>query len=162
MQTVPPEEIYEATKKMLNLYPQKRFIVHFLQPHMPYIGEVKLPQSIDQNYKYKLVRDAYKSNLKLALEFVRELIEEVEGNVVITSDHGESNLALIMRGACHPCGVNFPELVIVPWFEVDRTHHVRKHVKFASRDVGRKEEKETRTQEEEERVKQRLKALGYL
>ena len=36
--TVLPETMYEYTLDTLNYYPEKRFIIHFIQPHYPYIG----------------------------------------------------------------------------------------------------------------------------
>ncbi|ALM76387.1 alkaline phosphatase family protein [Thermococcus barophilus] len=37
-QTVLPKTVYEYTIYAINRYPNKRFIVHFIQPHYPYIG----------------------------------------------------------------------------------------------------------------------------
>jgi hypothetical protein len=36
--TVPPREINKATLRYYLKYPQKRFIVHYLQPHAPYLS----------------------------------------------------------------------------------------------------------------------------
>ena len=36
--TVPPERVNEATLRAIKSYPKKRFIIHYLQPHAPYIS----------------------------------------------------------------------------------------------------------------------------
>lgn len=38
-QTVHPEEVYKATLEVESDYPDKRLIIHFLQPHAPFIGK---------------------------------------------------------------------------------------------------------------------------
>lgn len=50
-QTVMPEKVVEATMDAHKKYPEKRLIIHFMQPHIPYIGEKgqKLEEEI-QNY----------------------------------------------------------------------------------------------------------------
>jgi len=37
--TVPPEDLADAARKAHDNYPNKRIIVHFMQPHGPYFGE---------------------------------------------------------------------------------------------------------------------------
>lgn len=37
--TVPPEEVNKAYLEMKEKYPNKRFIIHYMQPHQPYITE---------------------------------------------------------------------------------------------------------------------------
>jgi hypothetical protein len=36
--TVLPETMYQRTLEELSSYPEKKFIIHFMQPHYPYIG----------------------------------------------------------------------------------------------------------------------------
>ena len=40
--TVPPEAVVDAAKRAHEEYPDKRVIVHFMQPHHPFIGEREL------------------------------------------------------------------------------------------------------------------------
>jgi len=46
LQTVPPEAVAAATREAHERYPHKRLLVHFMQPHFPFIGP--LGQQIDQ------------------------------------------------------------------------------------------------------------------
>lgn len=39
LQTVKPEAVVKACKNAYDTYPDKRLIVHFMQPHEPYLGE---------------------------------------------------------------------------------------------------------------------------
>jgi len=39
LQTVHPSTVVEAAKDAYKTYPEKRFIIHFMQPHQPYIGK---------------------------------------------------------------------------------------------------------------------------
>jgi len=42
LRTVPPSAVNEATLDSLNLYPQKRLLIHYMQPHHPFIGGLKM------------------------------------------------------------------------------------------------------------------------
>lgn len=41
LKTVPPDKMVEETKNAASEYPNKRIISHFMQPHQPYIGEMR-------------------------------------------------------------------------------------------------------------------------
>jgi arylsulfatase A-like enzyme len=71
----------------------------------------------DAGLSWRQIKQVYNANLRRALESVEELIESLDGKVVITADHGEM---LGEKGLySHPHGVYFKELVEVPWFVVD-------------------------------------------
>ena len=135
----------------------KRKIIHYLQPHLPYLSHtyilnryrrllllysekyyysrkcenirdlLKLPRSNDlfllilleycgdERRMRTLLRKMYIDNLKIVLKYVSDLVTKVEGNVIITSDHGE---LLGEYGMYFHPDISFPELRIVPWFEV--------------------------------------------
>lgn len=42
LNTVPPEEVNKAVLEAIRKYPDRRFIIHYLQPHAPYICFAKL------------------------------------------------------------------------------------------------------------------------
>ncbi|WP_336342590.1 hypothetical protein [Halalkalicoccus ordinarius] len=74
----------------------------------------------------RLVRDGtretvmkyYEENLRIVLEAAADLIEELDGRVVVTADHGE---AFGEQGVWeHHIETPIPPLVEVPWLEVDR------------------------------------------
>jgi hypothetical protein len=63
------------------------------------------------------LRQYYEENLRLALEEVAELVEELDGNVVVTSDHGE---AFGEYGVWeHHVETHIPPLIEVPWLRVE-------------------------------------------
>lgn len=60
----------------------------------------------------------YEENLRIALEGVVDFIEELDGTVVVTADHGE---AFGEEGIWeHHIETHIPALMEVPWLEVDR------------------------------------------
>ena len=62
------------------------------------------------------LKELYQQDLELALKEVEKLLEELDGKVVITSDHGESFGENLEWG--HPLKSKNPVLVEVPWLEV--------------------------------------------
>lgn len=62
-------------------------------------------------------KEYYSKDLDLALENISELIEKLDGKVVVTADHGESWGEKLEWG--HPLGSNNPVLVEVPWLEIE-------------------------------------------
>lgn len=62
------------------------------------------------------VQEMYESDLRLAFRNVEELVNELEGKVVVTADHGESFGENDEWG--HPIGSDNPVLIEVPWLEV--------------------------------------------
>lgn len=125
---VMPEGVTEEALKTVNEYPDSRMIVHYMQPHGPFIGEHSIldekglettgyNEMRDAGLSWRQIKQVYNANLRRALESVEELIESLDGKVVITADHGEM---LGEKGLySHPHGVYFKELVEVPWFVVD-------------------------------------------
>lgn len=131
--TVPPRSVNDAVLENLD----KSMIVHYIQPHGPYIGNTKLylpkpprvnlsrPHMTDKlivekvkqgEISVKKFRRAYRDNLKLCLIHVSKLISELpHENIVVTSDHGEllGEYGLFI----HPADIRAPKLRQVPWFE---------------------------------------------
>ncbi|MDY6769140.1 MAG: hypothetical protein SVW02_03485 [Candidatus Nanohaloarchaea archaeon] len=97
-----PEHVTQEAIEAAEEYPDKRIIVHYMQPH---------------GYSWKEIREYYRENLVRVLESVEEFIDAVDGKIIITADHGEG---LGDHGiGHHPYGVYLSELVEVPWFEVE-------------------------------------------
>lgn len=114
--TVRPEAMVKPAKNAHDDYPNKRIIVHFLQPHAPFIGRtgerirnqrgvgliadmVEEMDRKDGDLVWNLVQEgeidletatqAYRENLEIAMPSVEELVDHFEGKTVITADHGE-------------------------------------------------------------------------
>lgn len=182
LQTVPPEVVAKAATDAHESFPNKRLIVHFMQPHTPFIGDVGREieaagwdpdqesgnleganiwqrlrnQSDSESPGLDTVWKAYEENLEIALEHVHELLLDLDGDSVITSDHGNmvgERLSPIPSKKIygHPLGVYHPNLVKVPWFRVEG-------------DARRTIEKEPPVREENidtSLTEERLEALGY-
>ena len=125
VETVPPWSVAEeAIKWQMKEY---KTVIHFMQPHAPYIADVKLnvgswydarmevlvgrpiPPIKMEVPSLDLVRKAYLGNLKLVLEYA---LEVVDGRTVILSDHGE--LLGEMGRIGHPTDVEHEKLYEVP------------------------------------------------
>ena len=157
---VHPREVNKATLIAIRLYPNKRFIIHYLQPHYPYLDLVSkgvrlytLRDRVEGFIRWRIVdllgkkwglklanklvgpppnevslvarrvgveglRKAYETNLRVVLEHVVRLLNNLHGRIIITSDHGDLLGEHGMYG--HLSGKNFPELIQVPWLEISR------------------------------------------
>ena len=110
-----------------------RLIVHYMQPHAPYIadaidGDGPVQEFCAEPFESlrsgeadrKTVWNHYLDNLRLVLDEVAALLENVEAErVVITADHGE---AFGEWGFYeHPVGCPLPAVKQVPWVETTAT-----------------------------------------
>lgn len=131
--TVLPHTVTNAARPYLK---EEKIIIHYLQPHMPGIGDppLKVWAWMHDEMTHKIIEDAvplygvpietlqkaYESNAKIVLEEMDHLLELIDPiqRIIITSDHGE------MLGEngyrVHPCKLDDPILRDVPWFEVKR------------------------------------------
>lgn len=139
LNTVVPEAVTDAAVQARHDYPDKRLIVHYIQPHAPWIGETKLSDRemtiddptpddwigtgktwgtmLNEGKSMDVVKQAYEDNLTRVLGEVERLVEYVGGDIVVTSDHGECfGEKFIVE---HPSGIYIDELVGVPWHTVD-------------------------------------------
>ncbi|MDY6765904.1 MAG: hypothetical protein SVW77_00905 [Candidatus Nanohaloarchaea archaeon] len=72
---------------------------------------------VGRNGSRDVLVDYYEANLRLVLEHVQDLVPELDGEVVVTADHGE---AFGEEGVWeHHVETHIPALMEVPWFEVD-------------------------------------------
>lgn len=135
--TVSPEAMTEAALEVHGRYPNKRHVIHYMQPHYPFIDsnlegdrsvggenhdgldlwEQRIRGSTDATRAE--IWTAYRRNLELALDEVEELYDAVDGRLVITSDHGnmvgERSSPLPIREWGHPPRLYTEQLVTVPW-----------------------------------------------
>lgn len=140
--TVPPEAVVEAALDARNRFPDKRLIVHFLQPHYPFLdapelryaefnqteevsvekansGATDVWEAVGLGYESADdVWDAYADNLKCVMDAAEPLLDRPE-QTVITSDHGnmlgERMPYIPLRLYGHPSGIHHPVLREVPW-----------------------------------------------
>lgn len=178
LQTVRPERVVEEALAAHKRFPNKRLIVHFMQPHAPFIGEVGqelagegwtmgtteeetigvweyLRRGSDE-VDLETFWEAYNENLDFVLAEVKTLIDKLDGKTVISADHGNmvgERLYPIptRRKYGHPYGVHTRSLLKVPWFiiEGDKRRTTRTDPPVARESIS------------DETVDDRLKALGY-
>jgi len=118
IRNVHPESMRDVALGATQSYPDKRLMIHFMQPHAPFIGPwgrehvgihvgnehsrqgaIQGYYEVDTTNPYSLTRDgeidretlerAYRENLRVTLEYVEDLLNELEGRTVVTADHGE-------------------------------------------------------------------------
>lgn len=169
--TVMPDVVTEAAIDAARQYPDKRLIVHYLQPHAPYVGKTgkeELPtEYLDfwasfQNGKFDVsletAKNAYIENLELVLPYASELLSVLEGKTVITADHGEllgeRDSPIPIRRFGHPAHTDLPALVEVPWFVSESGP--RREIVTSSPTPEKGDETP-----DSEVVKDRLRDLGY-
>ena len=211
--TVPPEQMNKSFLSCLRKFPEKRFIVHYLQPHEPYLsskfdvhdllehrryknglkwaqGHWQDPlekilrllfvktrimkntwnvreflnlhvfqpmEAVKRRYGEDGLREAYRENIRIVLEYVNKLcmtllLLDPSKSILITSDHGE--LLGENGDYCHERGSVNPHLIEVPLLKVNK---VETTPITTEREMGC-----LVPQEDEKRIKGRLRALGYI
>jgi len=136
--TVLPETTTAYARRAAAEYPNKRLLVHYLQPHYPFIGaddaintrEFGTSSEDDPDVWGQLMRGslaadteaiwaAYRQNLSLVEPHIEALLEEFDGRTVVAADHGnmiaERSSPVPIREWGHPPGIYTDELVEVPW-----------------------------------------------
>ncbi|MFC6825965.1 hypothetical protein [Halopelagius fulvigenes] len=171
---VHPSTVADAAREAAEKYPKKRLVVHFVQPHAPYIGTRGrelfpdlAPNPLSEQFRG--VRDVpdeyfetvYRENLELALDEVVPLLRDLRGRSVVTADHGmllgERERPIPIRSYGHPSRLYVEEMVEVPWFVHDTGD--RKDI-VAGDAQGGYERK--RDDELDERAREHLRSMGYL
>jgi len=174
--TVLPGDVTEAALDAYSSNPHKKLVVHYMQPHYPFIGEVG--QSLPDHATFtggqtsreyasvweqlsagkidkKHVQQAYQENLELVVEEVKRLINYINGKTIVTSDHGNlfgrqvSRLPIKIYG--HPPHLPDQELVKVPWveFPFDERREITTSANSMTKSI-------------EQMPEERLEDLGYI
>lgn len=171
VRTVRPETVADATERAHDEYPDKRLLVHFLQPHYPYLGPTGREHFDNDSLDFfnrvlngeievddDILCRAYHENLEAVLPSVKRLLESLGGRTVVSADHGEMfgerAFPLPMREYGHPSGIHTEELTKVPWLVFE--NGPRREI-----DAGRADEAESTDDVETDVVEQRLRDLGY-
>lgn len=166
---IPPDIMREAVLNVVPSYPEKCRIIHFGQPHDPYLGQSA--EAVYENTAHpwrdkflgkveipvSTLRKAYRENVEMAFENAYDLAQELDGKTVITADHGEllweRSSPIPIYDYLHPDETYIPELVKVPWLEIegDRLN--------VTADPPRDYKGEP---DDEEAARDQLSALGYI
>ena len=143
LRTVLPESVTDAALAAATEYPDKKLIVHYMQPHYPFVGPTGRGMETHATYTGGLrerthlsvwellsagevsveeVRTAYEENLDLVLDSVTGLVDALDGKTVVTSDHGnlfdETVSPIPLRLSGHPPNMPAENLVRVPLVEL--------------------------------------------
>lgn len=173
--TVLSETVTEYAQQAAERYPNKRLIVHYMQPHYPFVGsdtefdkgQLDGRRTDRRNVWNQLMQgelsvdratiwELYVENLEHALPHVETLVCALDGKTVVTADHGnvvgERAFPFPVREWGHPRGLYFNELVTVPWlvYEDGPRREVVAEVPTATTDDA-----------DEDVVTERLEHLGY-
>jgi hypothetical protein len=108
---IEPSKITDISVSTCNKNPDKRLIIHFMQPHSG--GLVTKGESREQRYRLAIRR---------VMDQVFILDEMLDGKTVITADHGElfnTGIRKKLGFDTHVPRLRFPELVNVPWAELN-------------------------------------------
>jgi len=140
--TVPADAVTDRAIATAREGDHDRLVVHYMQPHHPFVGEplegdsgmARTSRERSACSPWVLLRrgeadpdrvwDAYLANLEYALASVGTLLENVDGRVAVTADHGNLFGEWGLYG--HPMYVPVPALLSVPWCEttaIDRGNH---------------------------------------
>lgn len=129
-----PKTVADAAREATEAYPHKRLVVHFMQPHHPFLGPTGERFDIgDDHFLAGRLRDtirktdvthadvmcAYRENLDIVLAEVEPLLDDLRGKTVVSADHGEllgdRERPIPIKTYRHPEGVYVDGLVKVPW-----------------------------------------------
>lgn len=137
--TVLPEAMTRYGHRAINQYPNKRLVIHYMQPHYPFIEtpEIDVGQRLrtmggkdiwgqllagEATVSTAEIWKAYRENFRRVLPAIHELLGLLAGKTIVTADHGnmigERSSPLPIQEWGHPPGTYTEELVTVPWLVV--------------------------------------------
>jgi hypothetical protein len=190
--TVMPETMVSFALDAADRFPDKRLLVHFLQPHYPFVGETGVANfdlddlafewdaafHDDFEFSDELLWQAFRENLDVALPHVERLMRALPGRTVVSSDHGqmigERSRPIPSVEYGHPPGTYTKQLTTVPWlvFENGPRKEIRhgestddvseQREETVGVETARSPEREDPEVDDDELVKARLESLGYL
>ena len=153
---IEPHTVTEQALAANQEHPNKRLIIHYMQPHTPYLQfkhrapdepftRARQTGDLDQLYS------EYVENYRYAENEALDVIQELEGKVIITADHGEALgerwLGIPMFGHGHW----MPEVYEVPLVTVESD--TRPEI-FPEKPIAR-------TRLSDDLINEQLEALGY-
>lgn len=162
------DTITRIAKEANEKYPNKRLIVHYIQPHHPFVGPTgqkhfqmgssSLREVVrnEPAATQDLVSQAYRENVDHVLSAVTDLLPDLQGRTAITADHGEMlgerHEYIPIREYGHPAGIWSDILTTVPW-------HV--HTNGSRKEIISEPPYSNDDTSTDYEVDERLKMLGY-
>jgi hypothetical protein len=159
-----PETVAATARDAAAEYPDKRLVIHFMQPHWPYLGPTG--EKFKQGPFHEVMREtdathvdvmqAYCENLDIVLGEVEPLLDDLPGKTVVSADHGEllgdRERPIPVKTYRHPEGVYVDSLVKVPWHVYENGER---------KEIVAEEPAEDEDDIDIEAVEQHLADLGY-
>lgn len=119
-----PEAVNAALRDAKSKYPDKRFIIHYMQPHFPHENQQDITKDLWNKFRLgerseEDLRNIYGENYEYVIEKgVLEALQKLEGKTIISADHGQLLGEYGLYG--HPSHLKVKELVEVPWIESEK------------------------------------------
>lgn len=159
LSVLPPRPLTEQTVRVGRNHDFDRVIVHYMQPHFPFLDALDIvPGDMETDvwravYRGRLDRDAvwdaYRENLRTVLDEVEILLSNFDADrAVISSDHGNAFGEWGIYG--HPGHLPLASLRRVPWAVV------------SAEDERTLDVEERADETEDDVVEERLRDLGYV
>lgn len=162
--TVRPRCVTDAAIRTARKTNPDRLIVHYMQPHYPFLTRPDLAPGMRSDeakgnvwtqlrrgdITHNEVVDAYRDNLREVLEEVQLLLSNIDAtHTVISADHGNAIGEWGVYG--HPSGVPVPSVRDVPWALTSASDN-------KTYEPSRKKE----DLDTDQSVEEKLAALGYI
>lgn len=171
--TVPPDTTTHHAIEAAKTYPEKRLVVHYLQPHYPFLTDTHFDKGQIENsgqnrnfWEEKMlgrldinreqIWSLYRFNLEQVLNSLELFLYEISGKTIVTSDHGnmigDRSFPIPIKEWGHPYGMHVEKLLKVPWLVVQGSE--RKTIQDG--------ETQDNGDVNSSQVTERLNELGYL
>jgi len=175
---IAPKQVTKDALQAFEKYPNKRLIIHYVQPHYPFIDYPELQyaklsfdpifESVHSENEFHdvwealeagdvskaLVWEGYKHNLEVVVDEVKKLIHKIDDKIVLTSDHGNMlggrSWPFPIKTYGHPGYLRIKDLIKVPYCAFDG-----KRKKIVNGGVNSNDSVDA------EGIRQRLRDLGY-
>ncbi len=139
LDTVPARAITDRAIRAARDRDPEWLVVHYMQPHHPFVadplagdeGMARTGSHSNTANPWVMLRqeevttarvwDAYEATLRHVLTEVEALVENVDGRIALTADHGNLFGEWGLYG--HPMHTPVPALLTVPWAETAGTDH---------------------------------------
>jgi hypothetical protein len=135
VETISARGINHGYKVMRERYPLDKFLIWYMQPHVPFIGENMIThkemgwklgdrwlltiEKMVERFGLVQTRNAYRDNIKYVINHVREILPTLDGTVIITSDHGNGFGEPPRRFIGHEKNLDLWQLRSVPWLRIE-------------------------------------------
>ncbi len=128
-----PENTLKCMPDIIKQYPDKKYLIHLVPPHLPFIGKsgivfqkqelgwgitgaamYKAAMAYAKRNGWNKLREYYRENIQVSLAAIQKYLGVLKGPIIITADHGE----LLGEDNRYGHQGKHPQLQEVPWAQV--------------------------------------------